>query len=461
VDHATIQTRSAVLRRSFRKDFPIAVRGKGVFLWDAAGNQYLDLAGSAAVNFIGHGVPEISVAMAEQAAKLEFVHTSQFTTPVAEEYAQELLTFAGERFRGGAVYFTSGGSESIETALKLARQYQVEIGQTTRHQIFSRQQSYHGSTLGALSVSGNKRRREIYLPMVREFAHVGMPYCYRCDFDCTDGCRNCGQQYAAELERAIEDSRSETAAFIFEPVSGATLGAVVPPPGYLPSVAEICHRHGVLLIADEVMTGMGRTGRNFAVEHWFAERGKAGPDILVTAKGLSSGYAALGAVIASKKVVDAIAGGSGAFLHGFTYNAHPVSLAAGRAVLHYSNEKNLIEAADSSRAGSPAAQFKQTLESLSDEEAIGDVRGIGLLWAIEFVADKASKRPFAPEKDFCARVGASAMKRGLLVYPMQGCVDGVSGDHVLLAPPAIITPDQIAQAAEQLRQAVREAKLSL
>jgi adenosylmethionine-8-amino-7-oxononanoate aminotransferase len=461
VDHATIQTRSAVLRRSFRKDFPIAVRGKGVFLWDAAGNQYLDLAGSAAVNFIGHGVPEISVAMAEQAAKLEFVHTSQFTTPVAEEYAQELLTFAGERFRGGAVYFTSGGSESIETALKLARQYQVEIGQTTRHQIFSRQQSYHGSTLGALSVSGNKRRREIYLPMVREFAHVGMPYCYRCDFDCTDGCRNCGQQYAAELERAIEDSRSETAAFIFEPVSGATLGAVVPPPGYLPSVAEICHRHGVLLIADEVMTGMGRTGRNFAVEHWFAERGKAGPDILVTAKGLSSGYAALGAVIASKKVVDAIAGGSGAFLHGFTYNAHPVSLAAGRAVLHYSNEKNLIEAADSSRAGSPAAQFKQTLESLSDEEAIGDVRGIGLLWAIEFVADKASKRPFAPEKDFSARVGASAMKRGLLVYPMQGCVDGVSGDHVLLAPPAIITPDQIAQAAEQLRQAVREAKLSL
>jgi adenosylmethionine-8-amino-7-oxononanoate aminotransferase len=481
VGDLTIQTRSAVLRRSFRKDFPAAVRGEGVFLWDASGNQYLDLAGSAAVNFIGHGVPEISAAMAEQAAKLEFVHTSQFTTPVAEEYAEELLAFAGERFRGGAVYFTSGGSESIETALKLARQYQVEIGQTARHQMLSRQQSYHGSTLGALSVSGNKRRREIYLPMVREFAHVGMPYCYRCDFDCTDGCRNCGQQYAAELERAIEDSRGEAAAFIFEPVSGATLGAVVPPPGYLSSIAEICHRHGVLLIADEVMTGMGRTGRNFAVEHWlgehglgehglgerrlgghgFADHGTAGPDILVTAKGLSSGYAPLGAVIASKKVIDAIADGSGAFLHGFTYNAHPVSLAAGRAVLHYLKEKNLVEAADSSRAGSPAAQFKQALESLRDEEAIGDVRGIGLLWAIEFVADKGSKRPFAPDKNFSARVGAAAMKRGLLVYPMQGCIDGISGDHILLAPPAIITPDQIAQAAEQLRQAVREAKLSL
>ena len=202
-----VPTRSAVFRRSFRKDFPAAVRGEGVYVWDADGNRYLDLAGSAAVNFIGHGVPEISAAMAEQAAKLEFVHTSQFTTPIAEEYAQELLAFAGEHFRGGAVYFTCGGSESIETALKLARQYQVEIGQATRHQILSRQQSYHGSTLGALSVSGNKRRREMYLPMVREFPHVGMPYCYRCDFDCTDGCRNCGQQYAAELERAIETTQ--------------------------------------------------------------------------------------------------------------------------------------------------------------------------------------------------------------------------------------------------------------
>src|SRR5271169_4175928 len=301
----TIQARSAVLRRSFRRDFPSAVRGEGVYLWDAKGNRYLDLAGSAAVNFIGHGVAEISAAMAGQAAKLEFVHTSQFTTPVAEEYAEELLAFAGEHFRGGAVYFTCGGSESIETALKLARQYQVEIGQAARYQVLSRNQSYHGSTLGALAVSGNKRRREMYLPMVREFAHVAFPYCYRCAYDCTDGCRNCGQEYAADLEKAIQAADGQAAAFIFEPVSGATLGAVVPPPGYLQSVAEICRRHGVLLIADEVMTGMGRTGRNFAVEHW-----EVSPDILVTAKGLSSGYAPLGAVVASKKVVDAIAVGS-------------------------------------------------------------------------------------------------------------------------------------------------------
>ena len=402
-DSGTIPARSAVLRRSFRKGFPAAVRGEGVYVWDADGNRYLDLAGSAAVNFIGHGVPEISAAMAEQAAKLEFVHTSQFTTPVAEEYAEELLAFAGENFRAGAVYFTCGGSESIETALKLARQYQVEIGQASRYQILSRQQSYHGSTLGALSVSGNKRRREMYLPMVREFAHVGMPYCYRCDFDCTDGCRNCGQQYAAELEHAIEASRGEAAAFIFEPVSGATLGAVVPPPGYLQSIADICHRHGVLLIADEVMTGMGRTGRNFAVEH-----NNVAPDILVTAKGLS--------LLQAKKQV---------------------------------------EAADSSRPGTTAAQFKKALEALRAEDTVGDVRGIGLLWAVEFVADKASKRPFAPTQNFAGSVAAAALKRGLLVYPMQGSVDGISGDHLLVAPPAIITHEQIAWSVEQLRAAVR------
>ncbi len=447
------RVRSAVLRRSFRKQFPSAVRGEGVYVWDTDGKRYLDLAGSAAVNLIGHGVPEISAAMAEQAAKLEFVHTSQFTTPVAEEYARELLAFAGDHFTGGAVYFTSGGSESIETALKLARQFQIEIGQTKRFQVLSRQQSYHGSTLGALSVSGNKRRREIYLPMVRAFPHVGMPYCYRCAFDCTDGCQNCGQQYAAELERAIEVSQGEAAAFIFEPVSGATLGAVVPPAGYLQSIAEICKRQGILLIADEVMTGMGRTGRNFAVDHWHIQ-----PDILVAAKGLSSGYASLGAVIASKRVVDAIVEGSGAFLHGFTYNAHPISLAAGRAVLRYLQAKKLVEAANSNQSGTLAAQFSQGLETLRTENSVGDVRGIGFLMAVEFVADKSTKRPFPPDHSFSTRVGAAALKRGLLVYPMQGCVDGIAGDHILLAPPAIMTPDQIRWSVDQLSASIREAE---
>jgi len=447
-------TYSAILRRSFRNAFPPAVRGEGVYLWDAHGKQYLDFSGSAAVNFIGHGVAEIAAAMTAQAKQLEFVHSSQFTTPVAEEYAAELLGFAGKTFEGGCVYFTCGGSESVETAIKLARQYQVEIGQTKRHQVISRGQSYHGSTLGALSVSGNKRRREIYLPMVREFAHVGFPYCYRCAFDCTDGCRNCGQEYAAELLKAIEAANGEVAAFMLEPVSGATLGAVVPPPGYLQTVAAICQRHGVLLIADEVMTGMGRTGRNFAVDHW-----DVAPDILVTAKGLSSGYAPLGAVMVSKRVADAIAQGSGAFLHGFTYNSHPISLAAGRAVLRFVQEQKLVRAADSEHQGSIALGLRHALESLREAKSVGDVRGIGLLWAVEFVADKDTKRPFAAQLNFAGRSALAAMKRGLLVYPMQGCVDGVEGDHLLIAPPAVITAEQIDWAVKQLRKAIEEAAL--
>jgi adenosylmethionine-8-amino-7-oxononanoate aminotransferase len=421
-----------------------------VYVWDADGKRYLDFSGSAAVNFIGHGVPEISAPMAEQATQLEFVHTSQFTTPVAEEYAKELLEFAGKNFYGGAVYFTCGGSESVETALKLARQYQVEIGQARRYQVLSRTQSYHGSTLGAVSVSGNKRRREVYLPMVKEFAHVGIPYCYRCNYDCTDGCRNCGQEYAAELEKAIEAAGGEAAGFIFEPVSGATLGAVVPPPGYLQKVAEVCRRHGVLLIADEVMTGMGRTGRNFAVDHW-----DISPDILIAAKGLSSGYAPMGAVIATKKVVDAIA--SKSFLHGFTYNAHPISLAAGRAVLRYLQRLKLVHAADSGAEGTVAAKLEQSLSTLMELKAVGEVRGIGLLRGVEFVSDRQSKQPFDPQSNFAGRVTAAALKRGLLVYPIQGCVDGAAGDHLLIAPPAIITAEQIDWSVKQLADAIVEA----
>ncbi len=458
-----------VLRRSFRRPYPVAVKAEGVYIWDADGHRYLDFSGSAAVNFIGHGIREISDAMAQQARQLEFVHTSQFTTPVAEEFAGELLDFAGENFAGGAVYFTSGGSEAVETALKLARQYQVEIGEKNRHQILSRQQSYHGSTLGALAVSGNRKRREIYLPMVCEFEHIGIPYCYRCAFDCTDSCYNCGQQYAAELEHAIaaaqgpasrsaapsnssNGSNGKVAGFIFEPMSGATLGAVTPPPGYLQAIADICQRYGVLLIADEVMTGVGRTGRNFACEHWGIT-----PDILVTAKGISSGYAPLGAVLASKKVVDAIAEGSGAFLHGFTYNAHPVSVAAGRAVLRRIRQSSLVHAADSGAEGTAGQSLKIALESLREVDVVGDVRGLGLLCGVEFVADKKTKAPFAPEKNFAGRVGQACLQRGLLVYPMQGCVDGIAGDHLLIAPPAVISAEQIRWAVEQMRAAVLES----
>lgn len=446
---------SALLRRSFRKTFPPAVRGVGAYLWDAQGKQYLDFSGSAAVNFIGHGVAEIVAAMTEQARSLEFVHGSQFTTPVAEQYARELLSFAGESFRGGAVYFCSGGSEAVETALKLARQYQVEIGNHRRSQVISRNQSYHGATLGAVAISRNKRRREIYRPMLREFSTVDAPYCYRCVHDCTDGCYDCGQEYAAEIEQAITENDGNVAAVFLEPVSGATLGAVVPPKGYLEKVAQICASTGVLMVADEVMSGMGRTGRNFAVDHW-----GVAPDILVTAKGLSSGYVPLGAVIMSKKIVEAISSGSGSFIHGFTYSSHPISLAAGRAVLNYIGEHNLVEAADSGREGTIAHTLKNKLAQLRSLPQVGEVRGVGLLWAVEFVADKASRDSFPVEMNFAGRVAQAAIERGLLLYPVQGCADGDSGDHVLIAPPAVISSDQVTWACEQLAAAIEEASAS-
>src|SRR5262249_53623063 len=317
-------------------------------------------------------------------------------------------------------------------------------------------QSYHGSTLGALAVSGNRRRREMYLPMVREFAHVGIPHCYRCSYDCTDGCRNCGVRYARELERAIKASKGEVAAFIFEPVSGATLGAVIPPPGYLSEIQRICHAHGVLLIADEVMTGMGRTGHRFAIEHW-----DISPDILVAAKGLSSGYAPLGAVIISKQIGDAINRGSGAFVHGFTYNAHPVSLAAGTSVLRYLQSHDLVHEASSEVEGTAGANLSHGLQRLWDCNSVGDVRGIGLLWAVEFVASRKSKKPFAAKRNFAGSVAVNASKRGLLVYPMQGSFDGISGDHLLIAPPAVITEEEIGWAVEQLRLAIHESERTI
>jgi len=442
--------RPAVFVRSFRKKYPTAVRAEGVYIWDESGNRYLDFAGSAAVNFIGHADPEVSHAMAAQAEAVEFAHSSQFTTRIAEEFARELLEFTG--YSGGCAYFTCGGSEAIETALKLARQYQVEVGNRDRFEILSREQAYHGSTLGALAVSGNRRRRELYLPMVRDSARVAIPYCYRCKY----ACRDCGHAYAEEVERVLDDRTRSTAAFIFEPVSGATLGAAVPPPGYLAKVSEICSRRGVLTIADEVMTGCGRTGRNLAAEHW-----NVTPDIVVLGKGIGSGYAPLGAVIAARHVVDAIDKGSGAFVHGFTYNAHPVAIAAGRRVLHRIAERELVRAAASDVEATPGTCLKTQLCLLRDCRTVGDVRGIGLLWAVEFVKNKEMKTPFAADVGFASRVSDAAANRGVMLYPMQGCIDGLSGDHVLIAPPAVITSDEIIWAVARFREAIEEVETSV
>jgi hypothetical protein len=425
-----------------------------VWLFDADGHKILDFASSAIVNFIGHADAEIVRAMAEQASRLEFAHSSNFTTDVAEQFAQELLDFAGPSFRDGAVFFTSSGSESVESALKLARQYQVESGHAERYQIVSRRQSYHGATLGAVAVSGNPARRAIYLPMLREFPKASIPYCYRCPFDCSNGCADCGLKYAAELEQAIAETNHAAAAFIMEPVSGATLGAAAPSPSYVKRVAEICREQNVLLIADEVMTGFGRTGRRFAMDHY-----GVAPDMIATGKGISSGYAPLGAVIAQRHVVDAIANGTGNLLHGFTYNGHPVSVAAGRAVLTRLLEGGLVEAADSGRSGSVASVLQDELQKLWKLDCVGDVRGLGLMWAVEFVADKKTKEPFPAGRKFAARVNDCAMKRGVMLYPMQGCADGKRGDHVMIAPPAVIVTDEIRWALEQVGEAIQEARL--
>jgi adenosylmethionine-8-amino-7-oxononanoate aminotransferase len=439
-------TDKAVFPRSFLKGYPQAVRAEGCFIYTAEGRRYLDASGGAAVVTIGHGVEEISRAMAEQAARLAYVHSSQFQTAIAEKLATRILALAPRGMqKDGRVYFTSGGSEATETALKLARQYWIERGEKKRHRVLSRQQSYHGSTLGALSVSGNVRRREPFAPMLKEWGHIAPCYCYRCPF----GLRypECNVDCADELDRVLErDGSKDVAAFIFEPVSGATLGAVAPPEGYVQRLAEICHRHGILLIADEVMSGMGRTGRPFAIEHWDVT-----PDMILVGKGIASGYAPLGAVIAAGHVVEAISRGSGAFLHGFTYNAHPVAVAAGSAVLDYIEREKLFE-----RVQVVGNELREALDPLKRFSVIGDIRGMGLLLGIEFVSEAKTRAPFPADARVAARIQEDAFEAGVMTYPIQGCVDGVRGDHILIAPPFTFTTGMTHMLVSGLERAIGE-----
>ena len=437
-------TSSGLFPRNFKKTLPIASRGEGCWIIVDDGRRFLDASGQAAVVSIGHGVPEIGRAMAEQSSQIAFAHTSQFHTAPAERLAARLLAMAPSNFRvGGRVYFTSGGSEATETAIKLARQFHLECGQKDRYRVLSRRQSYHGSTLGAMSVSGNATRRAPYEPLIAEWGHIAPCFCYHCPFEKTFP--QCEIACANDLElHLLEHESRKSAAFIFEPVVGATLGAAVPPEGYAARVAEICRKNGILLIADEVMSGMGRTGKPFAVQHWGIE-----PDIILVGKGIASGYAPLGAVLVSARVVEAFERGSGAFMHGFTYQAHPVSTAAGNAVLDYLEAHKLFE-----RVSTAGKNLRAALSPLQSHSNVGDIRGLGLLLGVEFVKDKATREPFPKEQNIAEKIRQACLEENALIYPTQGCVDGMRGDHILLAPPFVISPEECALIARALQSAV-------
>jgi adenosylmethionine-8-amino-7-oxononanoate aminotransferase len=441
---STATRSTSLFSRNLSKQYPLAVRGEGCWIIDAEGRRYLDASGQAAVVSIGHGVQEIGRAMAEQSGRIAFAHTTQFHSEPAEKLAACVLAMAPRNFRdGGRVYFTSGGSEAVETAIKLARQYFLESRQPSRYRIVSRRQSYHGSTLGAMAVSGNVARRAPYAPLIPEWGHVAPCFCYHCPFDKIYP--ECNLACADELDAFLQaNDASSVAAFIFEPIVGATLGGVPAVDGYTARIAEICRKHGILLIADEVMTGIGRTGKPFASEHWGLE-----PDIILTGKGIAGGYAPLGAVLVVPRIVEVFEKGTAAFMHGFTYQAHPVATAAGNAVFEYLEAHKLFE-----RVMPAGETLRNALTGLQSHPHVGQVRGLGLLQGVEFVKEKSTREPFPKETGIAEKIRLAALGKNVLFYPGQGCVDGVRGDHVLLAPPFIIKPEECALIADALQYAL-------
>ena len=441
---------SHVFHRSANAQPPIAVRGDGVHLVDADGKRYLDASGGAAVSCLGHSHPAVIKAIQDQVAELPFAHTGFFSNAPMEALADHLIE-KGRAIPGSdldKVYFVSGGSEAMEAALKLARQYYVEMGQPDRRHLIARRQSYHGNTLGALATGGNEWRRDQFRPMLIDVAHIAPCYAYRDQAD-DETAWDYGQRVADELDAAIRRLGPETViAFVAEPVVGATAGAVPAVPGYFKRVREICDRHGILLILDEVMCGMGRTGSLFA-----CEQDGVAPDILITAKGLGAGYQPIGAALVSNRVFEAIRAGSGFFQHGHTYMGHATACAAALAVQRVIEDEDLL--ANVQRQG---AGLRQALESrFGNHHHVGDIRGRGLFLGVELVEDRATKQPFDPSLKLHAEVKRAAMGRGLMCYPMGGTIDGRQGDHILLAPPFIIGELEVGMIVERLGDAVDAA----
>ena len=437
---------SHLLHRQLRGQYPLAVHAQGCVITDASGKTYLDASGGAAVSCLGHGHPDVLAAMHAQIDRIAYAHTSFFSTDVAEQLADRLIAQAPAGI--SHAYLVSGGSEAMEAALKLARQYFVESGQPQRSRFIARSASYHGNTLGALAVGGNKWRRQQFAPLLIDVEHVSPPYAYRDQrADETD------PQYGARLARELEETIARVGganviAFVAETVGGATAGCLTAPPGYYKRVREICDRHGILLILDEVMCGMGRTGTLHACE----QEGVA-PDLMAIAKGLGGGYQPIGAVMIGARVIDAIAAGSGFFQHGHTYIGHPVACSAALAVQNVLERDGLVQ-----RCATQGAALRARLDNaFGDHPHVGDIRGRGLFVALELVRDRATKEPFDPARKLHAKVKRAALDAGLMCYPMGGTIDGARGDHVLLAPPFIISDAELDLVVERLANAITKA----
>ena len=435
-----------ILHRQIHGELPVAAGGDGIYLQDAAGKKYIDASGGAAVSCLGHSDPDVKRAIHEQLDRLAYAHTSFFTTEVAEELADTLI--AGAPAGLSHVYFVSGGSEAVEAALKMARQYFVDRGEPRRRYFIARDQSYHGNTLGALSAGGNFARRKMFAPILIEVKHIEPCFSYRRK-RADESEEAYGRRAAGALETAIIELGPENViGFVAETVVGATAGALLPAPGYFKRIREICDRHGILLILDEVMCGMGRTGTLHA-----CEQEEIAPDLMTIAKGLGAGYQPIGATLLSAKIFDAFANGSGFFQHGHTYMGHPVACAAALAVQKVIRRDRLLD-----NVKSMGAQLARRLsERFGNHPYVGDIRGRGLFQAIELVTDRSAKTPFDPARKLHARVKKEAMARGLMVYPAGGTADGVAGDHVLIAPPFIVNAENIDAIVERLGDSIDAA----
>ncbi|MED3690701.1 aspartate aminotransferase family protein [Peribacillus butanolivorans] len=441
--------RNHLIKPILDHNYPTVSHGKGIYLYDTDGKQYIDGSSGAVTASIGHGVIDVVEAMTEQASKVSFAYRSHFTSEAAETLAEKLSELAPGDINWS--FFVNSGSEATETAMKIAIQHWQEKGYERKNRIISRWTSYHGITMGALSMSGHVSRRKRFVPLLEDFPSISAPYCYRCPYNSESS--GCKLQCANELETSIQRLGSENiAAFIAEPIIGASAGAVTPRDGYYQRIKEICERYDILFIADEVMTGLGRTGKMFAMEHWGVT-----PDIIALGKGMSAGYTPIAATLVSDRVMEPILEGSNSIMAGHTYSANPLSAAVSLEVLTYIERMDLVQAAKEK-----GQYLLEKLHGLAKRfDIIGDVRGKGLLLGLEFVSNRSSKTPFDLQDGITSRIVDKAFEKGLLIYPASGAIEGIAGDAVIISPPLVITNEEIDSLVKILEASIEELQHEL